>query len=76
MKVGERGQVTIPKEIREQFSITADSEIEFRVEGGEIVIRKMAAPLHLARWKGYCAGRMAELGIGSGDEYVAEVRGR
>lgn len=76
MKVGERGQVTIPKEIRDRFSITADSEVEFRVEGGEIVLRKLAAPLALEKWKGYCADSLASLGIKSVDEYIDEVRGR
>ena len=75
MKPGERGQVTIPKELRERFAITSDSEVEFRVEGGEIVLRKLTAPLALEKWKGYCAGSLADLGMTSVDEYVDEVRG-
>ena len=81
MKPGERGQVTIPKELRERFAITSDSEVEFRVEGGEIVLRKLTAPyssgemVALEKWKGYCAGSLADLGMTSVDEYVDEVRG-
>jgi AbrB family looped-hinge helix DNA binding protein len=39
MKIGERGQVTIPKEIREQFGLGPETEVEFRVIGGSIVPR-------------------------------------
>ncbi len=53
MKPGERGQVTIPKELRERFAITSDSEVEFRVEGGETVLRKLTAP--------YSSGEMVAL---------------
>ena len=75
MKPGERGQVTIPKELRERFGITSDSEVEFRVEGGELVLRKLTASLALEKWKSYCAGSLADLGMTSVDEYVDEVRG-
>lgn len=36
MKIGERGQVTIPKNIREQFGLGPETEVEFRVVGGAI----------------------------------------
>jgi AbrB family looped-hinge helix DNA binding protein len=39
MKIGERGQVTIPKEIRERFGLGPETEVEFRVIGGSIVPR-------------------------------------
>ena len=52
------------------------SAIRFGVEGGEIVIRQIAAPLQLAKWQGYCAGRMAEPGIRDAEEYLSAVRGR
>ena len=40
MRVGERGQVTIPKEIRDRFGLGANSEVEFHVENGSIVLKK------------------------------------
>jgi AbrB family looped-hinge helix DNA binding protein len=43
MKVGERGRVTIPKDIRERFSIGPDTEVNFLVENGQIVLRKVPA---------------------------------
>ncbi|MDY6774433.1 MAG: AbrB/MazE/SpoVT family DNA-binding domain-containing protein [Candidatus Nanohaloarchaea archaeon] len=37
-KVGERGQVTVPKDIRERLGIGPGSEVEFSVEDGDIVM--------------------------------------
>lgn len=68
MKVGRRGQVTIPKTIRDRFGIGPGTEVEFVVEQGEIVLRKRAPPLLLRNWVGYC-------GSADVDVYVDEVRG-
>ena len=40
--VGERGQVTIPKAIRERFGLTKGTRIEFEVDSGGIRLRKRA----------------------------------
>jgi AbrB family looped-hinge helix DNA binding protein len=39
-KVGERGQVTIPKDIREKENIRSGDEVEFHDEDGEVTIKK------------------------------------
>ena len=39
-KVGSRGQVVIPKPIRDMFQIHAGEDMYFRVENSEILIRK------------------------------------
>ena len=39
-KVGDRGQVTIPKNIREKENIKGGDRLEFSKEDGEIRIRK------------------------------------
>ncbi len=39
-RVGERGQVTLPKRLRESFDISGGDEVEIREEGGKIVIEK------------------------------------
>ncbi|MDJ0768912.1 MAG: AbrB/MazE/SpoVT family DNA-binding domain-containing protein [Ilumatobacter sp.] len=44
MKVTEKGQVTIPKELRDRFGIGAGTEVVFEVEHDEIVVRKVAGP--------------------------------
>jgi AbrB family looped-hinge helix DNA binding protein len=76
MKVGERGQVTIPKEIRERFGIGADTEVEFQVLENNIVLKKAPKKLNLAKWKGRCRDSFGELGYTSVDEYMEDVRGR
>jgi len=39
-KVGSRGQIVIPKPIRDMFQIHPDEKVSFRVENNEILIRK------------------------------------
>ena len=39
-KVGERGQVTLPKRLRESFDIQGGDEVTIREEGDRIVIEK------------------------------------
>lgn len=89
MKIGERGQVTIPKEIREAFGLQADTEVEFRVVKGAVLLRKTPKKLDLQKWKGRCAQSFVELGYastqgasksrirrGAVDRFVEDVRGR
>jgi antitoxin PrlF len=40
VRVGEKGQVTIPKELRDELGIGAGSEVDFERADGAIVIRK------------------------------------
>ncbi|HYI61982.1 MAG TPA: AbrB/MazE/SpoVT family DNA-binding domain-containing protein [Acidimicrobiales bacterium] len=40
MKVTEKGQVTIPKDLRDAMGIGAGSDVEFEREGDTIVVRK------------------------------------
>jgi AbrB family looped-hinge helix DNA binding protein len=47
-KVGQRGQVTIPKELRERFGIHGGDEVLVREEGGKIVIEKSDVDERLA----------------------------
>jgi len=37
-KVGERGQVVIPKPIRDMFKIEPEDEVSFKVDDGKIII--------------------------------------
>ena len=76
MKIGERGQVTIPKEIREQFGLGPDVEVDFQVENDTIVLRKAPRKLEIERWKGYCRDTSGDLGYSSVDEFMEDIRGR
>lgn len=76
MKMGERGQVTVPKVIREEFGLGPETEVEFRVIGGSIVLKKAPPKLNLINWRGRCGSAFAKLGYSSVDEFIDDVRGR
>lgn len=42
MKITSKGQVTIPKEIRDEFGLLPGTEVEFASVDGELLVRKMA----------------------------------
>ncbi|MDX1624488.1 MAG: AbrB/MazE/SpoVT family DNA-binding domain-containing protein [Gemmatimonadota bacterium] len=65
----ERGQVTIPKGIRERFGIRPGSEIEFQVEDGRIVLEKVTEGDPLDRLVGLIQERVDV------DAYLEETRG-
>lgn len=44
MKIGERGQVTIPKQYRRHFGLEPSTAVEFVEVDGNLVIRKSGSP--------------------------------
>lgn len=46
--VGDRGQVTLPKELREEFGLHGGDEVTIRKESGKIVIEKPTSREELA----------------------------
>jgi AbrB family looped-hinge helix DNA binding protein len=71
MKVTERGQITIPKELRKKYGITAASEIELidQPEGILIVKRVSGSPFRKALGKATARGLPATT-----DEFLDLVR--
>jgi AbrB family looped-hinge helix DNA binding protein len=49
MRIGERGQAPIPKEIRDQFGLGPETKVEFRIVNGAIVMKKAPKKLNLAK---------------------------
>ncbi|MFH7327121.1 AbrB/MazE/SpoVT family DNA-binding domain-containing protein [Desulfurivibrio sp. C05AmB] len=49
MRITSKGQVTIPREVREKFGLLPHTEIEFRVEGNTITIHKSQGPAKRGR---------------------------
>jgi len=66
--VGERGQVTIPKRLRERFGIEGGDEVVVRERDGRIVIETPVGAEELAAGYRRRAGTMADL-----DEEMADV---
>jgi AbrB family looped-hinge helix DNA binding protein len=50
--VGTKGQVVIPKEIRDALHIRPGQEIEFEQRGDEVILRKAASEPLLGRFAG------------------------
>ena len=73
MKIGERGQVTIPKELRERFGLTPLTEVEFQVVKGQLVIRKKipAQKTKIRNWVGFLNGEPEDV-----DQFIEDIRGR
>lgn len=67
-RVSEKGQVTIPKEIREILGIHPGDEVEFEKENGDVKIVKKADNEVFDDYVGY-------LGKGKTDKIIGELRG-
>jgi antitoxin PrlF len=67
--VSERGQVTIPKALRDRLGIRAGTELDFEAERGRLVARKVSAQDPVDALYG-----TLEL-EGSVDDFIRELRG-
>ncbi len=71
-KVTERGQVTLPKAIRQKLGIRAGTIIEFELFNGKIIGTKKESMDVLKAWRG--RGKLPK-GFSNVDSYLNEVRG-
>ena len=72
MKIGERGQVTIPLRIRERYGLKPSVSVEFAEEDGRVVLRPVKEKRR-DEWGaavGVLRGRVKNV-----DRFVAETRG-
>ena len=70
MKIGERGQVTIPKHIRHQYGLLPQMEVEFVPAGKGILIQKKTLRSPVEEVYGILKGDSET------DGYIEAVRGR
>ena len=71
MKISERGQITIPKELRDRFGMHKDVEVEITpTEQGLLIQKRTAAKHPVERVSGILDG------IADVDQYIDEMRGR
>ena len=71
MRISERGQITIPKPLRERFGMNPNVEVEIAPTEVGLLIRKRPGALHPGdRVYGILGGR------GNTDDYVKEIRDR
>ena len=71
MRISERGQITIPKGLRERFGLNHNVEVEVTPTEEGLLIQKRTAAMHPVE------SVFAILGQGgSTDHYIEEIRGR
>jgi len=70
MKIGERGQVTIPKHIRHRYGLLPQMEVEFVPAEQGVLIRKKALRSPVDEVYGILQGDTDT------DRYIEAVRGR
>ena len=77
MKLGERGQVTVPKALRDRFGLKGSTEVEFVEEGGELILRKKVSSQPRTRRArvASCFGALKEEPEDV-DRFIEEIRGR
>ena len=72
MRISERGQITIPKDLRDRFGLTHNVEVEVVPTEQGLLIQKRAAAEHpVDRIYGILGGRGMDV-----DTYIEEIRGR
>ena len=79
MKVAERGQVTIPKKIRDEHGFRPGVEIDFVVEEGRVFLKKKAsaeASEGWDKWVAHCAPSRSEAAEDSVGAFIEDIRGR
>lgn len=76
MRISERGQITIPKPLRDRYGMHPNVQVEISPTREGLLIRKRTKAQHpLDR----VYGILGKGALGSGvsvDEYMAEIRGR
>lgn len=76
MKVGERGQVVIPKEMRERYGLLPDTEVEFVEERGRLLIRPHTTAKRVKKDKWDNVRGILKNKIKDVDRDIEEMRGR
>jgi AbrB family looped-hinge helix DNA binding protein len=70
-KLTSKGQITIPKEVREKLGLAPGDRLEFIEEGGRFVLQKKLLQSPFVRYMGYLQYKKGE----DPDEVVKELRG-
>lgn len=76
MRISERGQITIPKYLRERFGMNYNVEVDISPTKQGLLIRKRTTAEHpVDRVYGILGKDTLPEGV-SVDEYIEEIRGR
>ena len=72
--VTSKGQVTIPKKVREALDLRPGSEVDFVLEDGKVVLRRRGSLEVFEKWRG--RGLNFPEGVKTVDEFMELLRGR
>ena len=70
-KLTSKGQVTLPKAVREKLGVHSGEEVGFEVIDGRLVITKVLTRSPFEKWR----GRLEHLRDRRSDDLVKEARG-
>lgn len=70
--VTSKGQITIPKKVRDALGLEAGSHVEFDVQPGGVMLRKRIPSEVFDRWRGYLCDKTD---FESVDELIEALRG-
>ena len=70
-RMTEKGQITIPKELRERMGLRPGDRVEFKALKKGIEVRKQATPGRFAQYKGF----LGHLKGKTSKELLEEMRG-
>ena len=73
LRVSKRGQVTIPKALRDRFGLKPNVEVEFIPTERGLLLRKRTEGVHPAD---RLVGILTDFEFDSTDEFIEEIRGR
>ncbi len=54
-RVSSKGQIAIPKQLREKFGLAEGTDLQLRIEGDELILRKVARDAW-RKWEGRFKG--------------------
>lgn len=69
-KVTRKGQVTIPKKVRDSLGLRPGNEVDFRMEEGVYFLEKKTQTTAISKWAGFLKGNRIS------DEIIEELRGK
>ena len=67
----QKGQVTVPKDVRDALGLRPGMRVMFEVREGEAVLRKQVDPQDVDRWRGHLKPHVRE----GTDELLTRLRG-
>jgi AbrB family looped-hinge helix DNA binding protein len=70
--VTSKGQITLPKEVRDALGLRPGSKVQFEIQRGRVVLRRQIPQEAFDRWEGYLRGKVP---ASSTEELMEMLRG-